>query len=63
MLIAFAVIAGGAIWLAARGWGKRLHRLITASLHTSGQFAVRLVLCIPQHRHEGAEGSRRQCDA
>jgi Kef-type K+ transport system membrane component KefB len=44
VLVAFAVVAGLAIWLAARGVGKRLHRVITATLHTSGQFAVRLVV-------------------
>ncbi|MET0726345.1 MAG: cation:proton antiporter [Leifsonia sp.] len=46
VLLLFAVIAGGAIWLAARGKGHSLHRMITATLHTSGQFAVRLVLFI-----------------
>lgn len=46
ILIGFAIIAGGAIWLAAAGAGARLHKYITATLHTSGQFAVRLVLFI-----------------
>jgi Kef-type K+ transport system membrane component KefB len=46
VLILFAVVAGLAIWLAARGYGKRMHRFITATLHTSGQFAVRLVVFI-----------------
>ncbi|WP_395242944.1 cation:proton antiporter [Agromyces sp. MMS24-K17] len=46
VLIAFAVVAGGAIWLAAVGAGRRLHAVITATLHTSGQFAVRLVVLI-----------------
>jgi Kef-type K+ transport system membrane component KefB len=46
VLIVFAVVAGVAIWLAARGYGKRMHRVITATLHTSGQFAVRLVVFI-----------------
>jgi Kef-type K+ transport system membrane component KefB len=44
VLVAFSVVAGIAIWLAANGVGKRLHRVITATLHTSGQFAVRLVI-------------------
>ncbi|MET0725958.1 MAG: cation:proton antiporter, partial [Leifsonia sp.] len=44
VLVAFVLIAGGGIWLAAKGHGRRLHRIITASLHTSGQFAVRLVM-------------------
>ena len=46
VLVLFAVIAGVAIWLAAKGLGKRMHRVITATLHTSGQFAVRLVLFV-----------------
>ena len=44
-LLAFAVVAGAAIWLAGRG-GHRTHALITATLHSSGQFAVRLVVLI-----------------
>ncbi|MEV1129384.1 cation:proton antiporter [Agromyces sp. NPDC049794] len=46
VLIAFAVVAGGAIWLAARGAGRHLHRIINATLHTSGQFGVRLVVLV-----------------
>ncbi|GAA4365819.1 cation:proton antiporter [Agromyces bauzanensis] len=46
VLVAFAVIAGAAIWLAARGEGRRLHRIINATLHTSGQFGVRLVVLV-----------------
>jgi len=46
VLIAFALIAGVAIWLAARGTGRHLHRVITATLHTSGQFGVRLVVLV-----------------
>ncbi|MDR5699896.1 cation:proton antiporter [Agromyces aerolatus] len=46
VLLLFVVVAGVAIWLAARGAGKRMHRVITATLHTSGQFAVRLVVFI-----------------
>ena len=46
VLIGFTVIAGAAIWLAAVGAGHRLHAAIAASLHTSGQFAVRLVILI-----------------
>lgn len=44
VLLVFAVITGLAIWLAAKGAGKRLHKVITATLHTSGQFAVRFVM-------------------
>jgi len=44
VLVVFAVVAGVAIWLAAKGAGKRMHAIITATLHTSGQFAVRLVI-------------------
>lgn len=46
VLLSFAVIAGIGIWLAAKGVGKRMHRVITATLHTSGQFAVRLVIFV-----------------
>ncbi|MCM3657106.1 cation:proton antiporter [Agromyces mediolanus] len=46
VLLAFAVITGLAIWAAASGAGRRLHRVIAATLRTSGQFAVRLVLLI-----------------
>ena len=46
VLLLFALIAGIAIWFAARGVGERMHRAITATLHTSGQFAVRLVLFV-----------------
>lgn len=46
VLIGFAVVTGVAIWLAAAGAGKRLHRVITATIHTSGQFAVRLVILV-----------------
>ncbi|MFD4420184.1 cation:proton antiporter [Agromyces sp. NPDC058484] len=46
VLIAFAVVAGLAIWLAARGAGHRLHRIIAATMHTSSQFGVRLVVLV-----------------
>ncbi|SDY62129.1 cation:proton antiporter [Herbiconiux ginsengi] len=44
VLIGFVVITGLAIWLASRGPHTRLHAIITATRHSSGQFAVRLVL-------------------
>lgn len=46
VLAAFALVAAAAIWLAARGAGRRMHRIITATMHTSGQFAVRLVVLV-----------------
>ncbi|WP_374010773.1 cation:proton antiporter [Leifsonia sp. LS-T14] len=46
VLIGFAVIAGGAIWFASRGGHQRFHRLVRATLHTSGQFAVRFVVLV-----------------
>jgi Kef-type K+ transport system membrane component KefB len=46
VLIGFAVIAGAAIWFASRGGHERFHRLVRATLHTSGQFAVRFVVCV-----------------
>lgn len=46
VLLAFAAIAGVLMFFAARGDGVRLHRAIEASLHTSGQFVVRLVMFV-----------------
>jgi Kef-type K+ transport system membrane component KefB len=46
VLIGFAMVAGIAIWLAARGTGHRLHRLIAVTMHTSSQFGVRLVVLV-----------------
>jgi flagellin-like protein len=46
VLIAFTLVAGAAIWYAARGGGRHLHRIVTATMHTSGQFAVRLVVLV-----------------
>ncbi|MBM9466186.1 cation:proton antiporter [Nakamurella sp. YIM 132084] len=46
VLIGFVVLAAAAILLAARGTHLRLHRLIAATLDTSGQFAVRIVLFV-----------------
>ena len=46
VLIGFALIAGGAIWFASRGGHRGFHRLVRATLHTSGQFAVRFVVLI-----------------
>ncbi|MES1212001.1 MAG: cation:proton antiporter [Leifsonia sp.] len=46
VLIAFVVVSLLAIWLATRAPLTPLHRLVTATLHTSGQFAVRLVILI-----------------
>ena len=46
VLLGFAVIAGLAIWGAARGVGAEFERLVTATLHTSGQFAVRLFMIV-----------------
>jgi len=46
VLLAFVAVAVGAILLAATGKHQRLHGLITATLHTSGQFAVRLVIAL-----------------
>ncbi|MFP3465122.1 cation:proton antiporter [Leifsonia sp. SIMBA_070] len=46
VLIGFVLIAGGAIWFASRGTHGRLQDLVSATLHTSGQFAVRLVVLV-----------------
>ncbi|WP_440713547.1 cation:proton antiporter [Gordonia sp. FQ] len=48
VLVAFAVIGGLTIWQAhrfERGRGS-LHRFVESTLHTSGQFAIRLVVLI-----------------
>jgi len=44
VLLAFVVVTGVAVYLAGRGPYPRLHSLITTTLHTSGQFAIRLVI-------------------
>jgi Kef-type K+ transport system membrane component KefB len=46
VLLGFALVAGLAIWLASRGTHPRIHRVIDATLHSSGQFAVRLVVLL-----------------
>lgn len=46
VLAGFVVITVLGIWLASRGTHDRFHRLIRATLHTSGQFAVRFVIAI-----------------
>lgn len=46
VLVGFVLISGIAIWLSARSNNKPLHRMVNLTLHTSGQFAVRLVLLI-----------------
>ena len=46
VLLAFSAIAGALMVIASRGDGVRLHRAIEASLHTSGQFVVRLVMFV-----------------
>jgi Kef-type K+ transport system membrane component KefB len=42
----FAIIAGVAMWWAMRAPQGRLHAAVSATLHTSGQFAIRAVLLI-----------------
>ena len=46
VLIGFAAIAGAAIWFASRGGHTRFHALVRATLHTSGQFAIRFVVLV-----------------
>jgi len=46
VLLGFVLITSIAIYLASHRPHTRIHRLITATLHTSGQFAVRLVLLL-----------------
>ena len=46
VLVVFVLIAGAAVFVAGRRPHRRMHALITATLHTSGQFAIRLVVLI-----------------
>ncbi|MGA7147615.1 MAG: cation:proton antiporter [Microbacterium sp.] len=46
VLVAFGLLAGLAIWLAFRIPQGAMHRFVNASLHTSGQFAIRVVFVI-----------------
>ena len=46
VLLGFVLITAVAIYFAGRGKHRRMHALITATLHTSGQFAVRLVILL-----------------
>ena len=46
VLLVFVLITAAAIYVAANREHHRMHELITATLHTSGQFAVRLVLLL-----------------
>lgn len=46
VLVLFGLIAAGAMWWAFRVPQGKLHAFVNATLHTSGQFAVRLVLLI-----------------
>ena len=46
VLLIFVLIAAAALFLAHRGPHRGLHRIISGTLHTSGQFAVRLVMVL-----------------
>lgn len=46
VLLAFVCVAAAAIYLAGRGSHSRLQSLVTTTLRTSGQFAVRLVMLL-----------------
>jgi Kef-type K+ transport system membrane component KefB len=46
VLAVFVVIAAGAVWYALRAPQGALHRFVATTLHTSGQFAVRVVFLI-----------------
>jgi len=46
VLLAFTAIATAAIVISARGSHPRLHAMISATLRTSGQFAVRFVILV-----------------
>lgn len=46
VLVAFVAITGLGIWLAFRLPRGAMHRFVNATLHTSGQFAIRVVFLI-----------------
>lgn len=46
VLVLFALLAGFAIWLAYRVPRGAMHGFVNSTLHTSGQFAIRVVLLI-----------------
>ena len=46
VLVLFALVAGLAIWLAFRMPRGAMHRFVGSTLHTSGQFAIRVVFLI-----------------
>ncbi|WP_308492812.1 cation:proton antiporter [Microbacterium terrisoli] len=46
VLALFVLIAAGAVWYALAGPRGALHRFVNATLHTSGQFAVRVVFVL-----------------
>lgn len=46
VLALFVVLAGIAIWLSIRLPRGAMHRVVTSTLHTSGQFAIRVVFFI-----------------
>lgn len=44
VLFFFVVVAATSVFLASRMPHGRLHRIVTATLHTSGQFAIRMIV-------------------
>ncbi|MEV8368716.1 cation:proton antiporter [Microbacterium sp. NPDC064584] len=46
VLVLFGLVAGLAIWLAFRMPRGAMHRVVNSTLHTSGQFAIRVVFLI-----------------
>ncbi|MFB8145930.1 cation:proton antiporter [Microbacterium sp. NPDC056003] len=46
VLLLFVLLAGVAIWLALHVPRGAMHRFVNSTLHTSGQFAIRVVLVI-----------------
>lgn len=46
VLFAFVLVAGLLIWLSTRMRHDRVHRFVAATLDTTGQFAVRLIILI-----------------
>lgn len=45
-LLLFTALAAFAFWAASRGKNRWLHRMVAATLHTSGQFAIRFMILL-----------------
>ena len=58
VLVLYGAIAALAIWLAFKLPRGAMHRFVRTTLHTSGQFAIRVVLLILAGLHRGEHRAR-----